>query len=324
MLYTVFAIAGCTSLENESIIQYPTEKTEPTKKINEVKNFSLIILGTIQGAGLPQINWDKTCCEKLHLHSGPNRKVVSLGFVDTENKEIYIFEATPDISSQLANLSEFENFSASDIPTGVFLTHAHIGHYTGLMYFGKEATDASNVPVYAMPKMKDFLEKNGPWSQLVNDKNIVLIELNKEEKIAVNSNLTIIPFIVPHRDEFSETVGYKIIGPNNSALFIPDIDKWQKWEKDIIKEIENVDYAFLDATFYSRDEILDREISEIPHPFVLESMEHFKDLSPENKSKIYFIHINHSNPILDPGNSKTGLIEKEGYHVAKVNDIFEM
>ena len=103
---------------------------------------------------------------------------------------------------------------------------------------------------------------------------------------------------MPHRDEYSETVGYVISGPNKSALFIPDIDKWEKWKLDINAEIKKVDYALLDATFFDEKEINNRDISEIPHPFIIESMKKFEMMTPEEKNKIIFIHFNHTNPVL--------------------------
>ena len=134
------------------------------------------------------------------------------------------------MTEQAKLLKRSADWPAPEIPNGIFLTHAHIGHYTGLMYLGKEAANTKEVPVYAMPKMKSFLEKNGPWGQLVTNKNIVLHPLDNNNVIALTPQLKVIPFTVPHRDEYSETVGYKIIGPNKTALFIPDIDKWEKWK----------------------------------------------------------------------------------------------
>ncbi len=291
--------------------------------VAKVKAPSLIILGTVQDGGSPHIACKKECCKTLFLHPDQNRKVVSLGIIDPIDNKTFLFEATPDISTQMKMLSTVSG-SGPETPNGIFLTHAHIGHYTGLMYLGKEAMDSKRIPVFAMPKMKAFLEKNGPWSQLVTNKNIAIRELEDQRPVKLNSNFTVIPFLVPHRDEFSETVGYKIIGPNKSALFIPDIDKWQKWNQDIIKAISNTDYAFIDATFYDGEEINNRDISEIPHPFIIESMSLFVNLPQKEKDKIYFIHLNHTNPALDPESEQTKEILEKGFHLAKMGDVFEL
>ena len=184
------------------------------------------------------------------------------------------------------------------------------------MYFGREALGGFKIPVFAMPRMLSFLKNNGPWSQLYNLDNIDLIPLKNNISLNITSNLSVVPFEVPHRDEFSETVGYKIIGPNKSALFIPDINKWELWNRDIVNEVMSVDYAFLDGTFYDSKEINNRDVSEIPHPFIIESLELFKDLKESERSKIYFIHLNHTNPLLNSKSEEYQHVLASGYNVA--------
>ena len=271
--------------------------------------YSLKILGVVQDGGLPHLGSNKLCCENIEQ----KRYVTSIMLVNNENNESYLFDASPDINEQL-------NFMGDRIKKdlkGVFLTHAHIGHYTGLMYFGREALNSKLINVYAMPRMKKFLEKNGPWSQLVSLENISINEINSNSKISVDTNITIQPIEVPHRAEFSETVGYKIYGPNKTVLFIPDIDKWYLWEKSIIDEIKQVDYALIDATFYDSEEVNYRDLSEIPHPFVVESMELFDSTSDEEKKKIFFIHLNHTNPLLDKDSDQYKFVKDKGYNVAE-------
>ena len=304
-----------------SCSQY-VEKSE--EKLPAISNTSLVILGTVQDAGSPHIACVKACCKTLFANQNLSRKVVSIGLIDPENKSNYIIEATPDFTQQVKSLKQHSNFEHAETPDGIFLTHAHIGHYTGLMFLGKEAMNAKNIPLFAMPKMKSFLEQNGPWSQLVSNNNIWIQEINHQESVKLTSNLQVIPFLVPHRDEYSETVGYTINGPNKSALFIPDIDKWGKWEVNIIDAIAKVDYAFVDATFYDGKEINNRDISQIPHPFIIESMELFKNLDASEKSKVYFIHFNHTNPVLNPSSQQTQQVLDYGFNMARIDDVFNL
>ena len=244
--------------------------------------------------------------------------------VDPSENKKFLIEATPEINDQLKKLDSVSGSKLTNSIDGIFLTHAHIGHYSGLMYLGKEAWSASLIPVFAMPTMKSFLEINGPWSQLVNYNNIKLesIENNKPKALTKNINLT--PILVPHRDEFSETIGYKIYGTNKSALFIPDIDKWEKWNIDIKEMIKEVDYAFIDGTFYDIGELNNRNIAEIPHPLITESMELFSTMSEKERNKIWFIHLNHSNPALDKNSVQYKLIIKKGFHVAAYGQLFSL
>lgn len=280
----------------------------------------ITVLGIAQDAGFPQINCEKDCCKSYYKGNEKKKLISCLGLVDIAFNKKWLFDATPDISEQTQILKQ-KHLDNSKVIDGIFLTHAHIGHYTGLMQLGKEALGANRIPVYAMPRMKSYLETNGPWSQLVNLKNIELRALKNDSTISLNSTLKVTPIVVPHRDEYSETVGYKIEGNNKSALFIPDIDKWHKWERNIIDEVKKVDYAFLDASFF-RDGELKRDMSKIPHPFTTETTTLFENESEATKQKIYFIHFNHTNPALKDQHHLKDSIINLGFRFAKEGDNF--
>jgi pyrroloquinoline quinone biosynthesis protein B len=284
----------------------------------------IIVLGTVQDAGSPHMGCEKPCCLGLFENPEPNRKVVSLGLVDPLEKKYWLVEASPDFITQCRELKITSGFEHAKSPDGIFLTHAHIGHYTGLMYLGKESYNSRSVPVFAMTRMKGFLIKNGPWSQLFKLNNIKINNINHQEEIKLSNNLSITPFLVPHRDEFSETVGFKINGPEKSVLFIPDIDKWGKWNKNLIHEIKKVDFALLDGTFYDSKEVNNRDISEIPHPFIVETMDLFKAEKSSEKSKINFIHLNHTNPLLDTNSDAFKKVKESGFNIAEYKDIINL
>ena len=289
----------------------------PLFAFNQINSsYSLKILGVVQDGGFPHLGNNKTCCDNVDQ----NRYVTSILLTNNLNNESYLFDASPDINKQL-------NFMGDRIKKdlkGIFLTHAHIGHYTGLMYFGREALNSRLINVYAMPRMKKFLEKNGPWSQLVELQNISIKQISNNSKISIDPNVIVQPIEVPHRGEFSETVGYKIYGPNKTLLFIPDIDKWYLWEKSIIDEIKKVDYALIDATFYDSKEVNYRDVSEIPHPFVVESLELFDPIKQKEKNKIFFIHLNHTNPLLNDNSEEYQYIINKGYNVAKEGMVLDL
>ena len=289
--------------------------TKPQKKAIEKPNQYITVLGIAQDAGYPHINCEKECCELFYNGDEEKKLVSSIGLVDLKNDKKWLFDATPDMPEQLENL-KVNHLDNNNIVDGVFLTHAHIGHYTGLMYFGHEAMGANNIPVYAMSRMKNYLENSGPWSQLVSYNNIALKLLKNDSTITLNTELKVTPFLVPHRDEYSETVGYKIEGNNKTALFIPDINKWPVWKKNIIEEVKKVDYALLDASFF-KDGELKRDMSKIPHPFTSETTTLFENESLETKSKIYFIHFNHTNPTILDSHSLKDSIQSLGFNFAK-------
>ena len=266
---------------------------------------TLVVLGTLQDGGSPHMGCVKDCCATER----PNDYVVSLGVID-ESKHL-LFDASPDIVEQTNYLQSISPAKELEI----FLTHAHMGHYAGLIHLGRESANTNQIPVYAMPRMVQFLQNNGPWSQLIDLENISIQPIQNKTPVFVSPRLKVTPLVVPHRDEFSETVGYLIVGQSKRALYVPDIDKWDLWDIDINTLVTQVDYAFIDATFFEDGEI-PRPMSEVPHPFVEESITRFKSLAIEEKNKIYFIHLNHTNPARDSFYEGRIAIEKQGYHFA--------
>ena len=272
----------------------------------------IVVLGIAQDAGYPQIGCEKDCCKKHWDKKIAKQNVSCLALFDPATNRKWLFDATPDLTAQLHQANRLQPGNLS----GIFLTHAHIGHYTGLMFLGREALNASQIPVYAMPRMYDYLTGNGPWSQLVSVKNIELKKLKADSVIKLTDKISVTPLLVPHRDEFSETAGYSIKTGSRSILFIPDIDKWQKWEKDIKPMVQQYDYLFLDGTFYKDGELPGRNMREVPHPFVQESVELFKDLAISEKRRIFFIHFNHTNPLIDKSSKEYKEVKSKGFNVA--------
>jgi pyrroloquinoline quinone biosynthesis protein B len=308
ILLMITILSSCTLTEEEP-------QPSPISSIDSEQY--LMVLGNVQDAGYPQTGCMKACCKEHWNPAAQQKKITSLGIVDKKAKKTWLFEASPDFKYQTKLLSDQINPNEFALPNGIFLTHGHIGHYVGLMHLGREAMGADKVLVYAMPRMKNYLETSGPWSQLVALNNIDLQPLKADSLISLSKEIKIVPFLVPHRGEYTETVGYRIISPKKKILFIPDIDKWNKWERDIIKEIELVDIALLDATFFKNGEVGNRDMSEIPHPFVEESMNLFSKLSKENRTKVHFIHFNHTNPILQENSAAKEEVLKKGYNIAE-------
>ncbi|RZP05712.1 MAG: pyrroloquinoline quinone biosynthesis protein PqqB [Flavobacteriales bacterium] len=292
------------------------QKTNTIKR-NKPNDVILKVLGTIQDGGIPHMGCNKVCCLKYFKNNTFRVGVSSLGISNLKNETNYLIDATPNINHQLKALIGTSN--PSEKLNGIFLTHAHMGHYSGLLNFGREAMNSKNIPLYLMPRFYNFIQDNGPWNQLVKLENVMLKRIYDREKITLESNLSITPIQVPHRDEYSETVGFLIEGNTKSALYIPDIDKWEKWNNSIVELIKNVDYAFLDGTFYDEKEVNNRDISEIPHPFIIESLKLFNPLDKSEKNKIYFIHLNHTNPLLNSDSSEYNRVIREGFNVADPN-----
>ena len=285
-------LAGCAST-----ISPPPETSSYT-----------VVLGIAQDGGYPQAGCNRADCvegwRKPHLR----KRVASLAIVDPQTNQRWIIDATPDFPSQLRTLEEIApRAPASPLLDGILLTHAHMGHYIGLAQLGREVIGARNIAVHAMPRMRDFLERNGPWDQLVRLKNIDLRSLTAGAEIALNERIRVTPLLVPHRDEYSETVAFIVRGPARSILWLPDIDKWEKWDRSLEEVLAGVDVAYLDGTFYSADELPGRDLREIPHPLIQETISRLAQ-SPL-RDRVRFIHLNQSNPLLQ--RPMTGVVVAE-------------
>lgn len=279
-----------------------------------------MILGTAQDGGLPQAGGAAPEDEAARRDPRRRRLVASLLVVDPASSERFLIDATPDLREQVDIANRIAPRPKSDARPPLFdaiaLTHAHVGHYAGLMHLGREAYGANAQRVLTSDRMAAFLEHNGPWDLLVKLKHIAIERFSADKPTRLNDRLTITPVAVPHRDEYSDTHGFIVRGPTRSILWLPDIDKWERFDRRIEDLIASVDVACLDGTFYDGAELPGRAMSEIPHPFVAESLARFAALPANERAKIVFIHLNHTNPAATPGSPAQRAIKRAGLRVA--------
>lgn len=286
----------------------------------------VVVLGNVQDAGLPQLGCEGSCCVGPEGRPRPRRFAASVALLLPEVGRSYLFDVTPDVREQIALLSRQPRYRRPEgrrPVDGVFLTHAHIGHYTGLVHFGFEAMSTDQVPVYCTERFASYLRANGPWSQLVTKRNIDLRPTAPGEAVTLQEGVKITSFQVPHRDEYSDTVGYRIeVGPE-SMIFLPDIDRWTD-AIDVRRLVEQNDHVLVDATFYSNDELPGRDLEAIPHPRIVDTMSLLADLSPEQRSRLRFLHLNHSNPALQPESEARKAIQAAGFQVVEAGDVISL
>jgi pyrroloquinoline quinone biosynthesis protein B len=278
------------------------------------------VLGTAQDGGIPHAGCYCPHCQQARSNSQLARMISSLAILDLTERQFFLIDATPDIRQQSAMACQRLGLDSSGTkvpPSGILLTHAHIGHYTGLMFFGYEAMSTQRLPVYCSQSMARFLRDNGPWSQLVTLENISIHSFEMDRENWLNPRISVIPFRVPHREEYSDTLGFQIIGPHNKLLYIPDIQKWHVWDRSIREEVKKVDYALLDGTFFSPDELPGRDFAKIGHPFIQDSLRILEKVVEEGNSQVYFTHLNHSNLALNPEGTARKQIEKMGFGLAE-------
>jgi pyrroloquinoline quinone biosynthesis protein B len=289
----------------------------------------IVVLGTVQDGGMPQAGCDCAHCAAARKNPALARHVASLAIHIPKTGHVYLVDATPDLPAQIETIHTFRPHPAGKTDRapvdGVLLTHAHMGHYLGLAHFGFESLSTRDIPTWASPRMAEYLRTNGPWSQLVRLRNIALREIHPGTPFDLEEGISVKPIQVPHRDEYTDTLAFVIRGPRSSVLYVPDTDSWRAWPKPLLEVLrdEKVDVALLDGTFYSPDELPDRDISKIKHPLITDSMDL---LAPRVKAglRVEFIHLNHSNPALDADATARKAIESRGFRVAAEGEAIEL
>ncbi len=253
-----------------------------------------VLLGIAQDGGVPQAGCACDHCRAARADPALRQWVACLGLVDRAAGKSWLIDATPDFREQLHTLQE----RAPDCPlAGIALTHAHVGHYAGLIHLGREAANTQGLPLYASARMAGFLKKHAPWSQLVALGNVELRILTPGVEIQLGPRLWLTPLAVPHRDEYSDTMAYVARGPQRRLFYCPDIDGWDQWSNDLGQVLSGMDVALLDGTFYSDDELPGRDLTQIPHPLATGTAERLAGTDCE----VHLIHLNHSNPLLYAG-----------------------
>lgn len=249
-----------------------------------------ILLGIAQDGGVPHAGCHCETCRRARENPARRQLVVSLGLIDHRARQFWLVDATPDFPAQLEMLhTRAPDYSLA----GILLTHAHVGHYTGLFHLGKEIMATRGVPVFASALMGDFLRRNAPWAQLVTDGNIALYPLSPRAETALSPHLSVTPYPVPHRNEWSDTLAFVFRGETQSLFFCPDIDSWDKWEMDVREVVAGVDFSLVDASFFSADELPHRNLRDIPHPLVTDTAARLAGIGA-----VTLVHLNHTNPLL--------------------------
>lgn len=280
-----------------------------------------VVLGTAQDGGLPQIGCEKEHCLAAKSDPARARLVTSLLVAHPETGRRWLFDATPDLPDQVEAAAGHPRTRALPGPRpplfdGIFLTHAHMGHYTGLLHLGREVYGSRDVPLYVSERMRDFLLANEPWASLITDGALVPHVLEPDRPFELAPDLTVTPVLVPHRDEHTDTFAFVVRGPERAVLYLPDIDKWEHWSRRIEDVIAEVDVALLDGTFFADGEIPGRNMDEIMHPFIVQSLERFASMPDEERAKVLFTHLNHSNPAGDPAGEAAARVRASGMNVA--------
>jgi pyrroloquinoline quinone biosynthesis protein B len=249
------------------------------------------------------------------------RDVASLAIFVPAAGQRFLVDATVDLRDQLAKLPDAPGHAKGKVDRhpvdGVLLTHAHIGHYLGLAFFGFEAIHASLLPVYVTPRMAEFLRDNAPWSRLMSRQEIELRVAPPAVAFELAKGVRVTPFAVPHRDEDSDTVGFAIEGPHHTLAYVPDTDGWAAWSEEALAMLARCDTLVVDGTFFAAGELPGRDVAKIGHPLMVDTMDRLGPRVKDGSLRVLFTHLNHSNPALDPAGPARRAVKERGFAIAE-------
>jgi len=284
----------------------------------------LVALGTAQDGGLPQAGCDCRSCQRARSEPQFARRVACLGLWDEKHDSRYMIDCTPDLPRQLDHLKCLTGRPKGHSLDGILLTHAHAGHYAGLVNFGREMMNSAGIPVWCTPDMGEMLSTNAPWNLLLRLGNIVPVSVAPGSPVAFGGHLTLTPVTVPHRNEITGTIGLFIRGPERTALYIPDADSWAGLERSIVTLVADAGLAILDGTFFAESDLAGRRsMVEIPHPPMTRTMDLLQSLV-DNGKKVYFSHMNHTNPALCEESPERLILEERGFSLLEEGQVFEL
>jgi len=301
--------AGCAAPSTQ-----PHESAAPPPS-SPPPDVEVLVLGTAQDGGIPHLACRCPRCRATAEGALPGRCIAAIAILDRPSGSCFLVDATPDIRPQIARLLAAPGMA--ERPTrapvsGIFLTHAHIGHYLGLAFLGRESIHARAIPVHASARMGEFLRRNAPFELLVRLGNIDLREIHPGERVALTPRVAVVPFAVPHREEYTDTLGFRIEGPARALVYVSDIDAW---DDASAAHVSQADGALVDGTFFSLDELPGRPREEIPHPPMRETMERFAEIARRG-TRVIFTHLNHSNPAVDPASAEARAVREAGFEIA--------
>lgn len=281
----------------------------------------VIVLGTAQDGGVPHAGCLCENCTAART-SGRRRLPVSLGILS--GNEMAMVDATAAFEEQMFTL--WSRTPASDTytgerfqpPTTVILTHAHTGHYVGLWQLDRSVLAANGVRVIGPPLTIALLRANEPWVRMAQDGFIRLVAMPYGSPFEAVEGVQVTLIQAPHRSEWAtDTAALRIEGSGGSLLYVPDIDSWDEWDRDLIQTVSDVDVALLDGCFWQAP-----NRKGVPHPPMLETMDRLREVVDTGRTRVMFTHLNHSNPAFTPDSDELRIVRERGFNVATEGDTF--
>lgn len=264
------------------------------------------VLGNTQDGGVPHLECSCDLCSKARENPEEAKHNASIMVKDSDEEDSfrYLIDATPDVRYQITG----------EYLDGVFISHGHLGHITGLLQFGEEGCNKTDLPLYVSDKTENYIRKNDPFRLLIDKGNVEIMNFNDEDEVDIRGGC-IEAFEAKHNRVNTDTLSFMIHGEEKTLFYIADI---HEWTEKTLNLMQKADIAIVDGTFWNEEEI--ERYEEVPHPVMKETMH----LAEGWDTDIYFTHLNHTNPALREDTDERQEIQERGFGVVEEGMEFEL
>lgn len=285
----------------------------------------IIVLGAAAGGGLPQWNCGCQNCNDARRGDIPEMTQSSVA-VSADTESWVVLNASPDIRAQLASIPQMHPPALRGTPIkSVVLTNGDIDHIAGLLTL-REKTPFD---LYATAAGMEIIESNSVFG-VMDPELIARRQITLDEPFTPAPGLTMTPFAVPGKvalflegdtlnlqEVGEQTVGLLIDSAAGRAAYIPGCASIPDW---LLDRLEAVDLLLFDGTVWNNDDMqrtgtgvkTGARMGHIPLNGPDGSLAR---LSGVNARKM-FIHINNTNPILQPDSPERAEVRAKGWDIA--------
>lgn len=291
-----------------------------------------VLLGVAQDGGRPHPGCRRPCCLRALSEPERVRHPTVLAAQDADGG-LHLIDCSRAFVWQwdlLLRSLERTDPAAPPAPTSVTLTHAHLGHVDGLGLLGTEALDARDIRLHVSGPMAELIAATPAWRELVERGCLRPAAYRSGEAVQLGRGLRMTPIQVPHRDERADTHAILLAGPERRLLHLPDHDTWRQTlaahraasVRQWLASLE-VDIALLDGTFLDDNELPAARQRAVPHPAVSETVHRLGPREPTDP-EVVFIHLNHTNPLLDDDDPAHRLLTEHGHAAGRAGQTWRL
>lgn len=289
------------------------------------------VLGTAAGGGVPQWNCRCPNCSAAREGRGTARSHCALAF-SPDGVEWFLINATPDIAHQVARWPELHPRSGirSTPIRGIVLTDGELDHILGLLHLreGMPWTLYTTAPVAEM--LEDDLRLL-PVLRRYADVRLRVLSLGEAERVGDGGSPVEVRLVETgrraprYRHRAGEVDGGVVVAAaltdvasGKRALYAPCVEQLSDVLRD---QCGGADVVFFDGTFWADDELrrlgisaeTAREMGHVPVGGPEGSAAWLSEVRPRST---LFVHVNNTNPLLDPASPERAWIRGLGFDVA--------